>query len=97
MAVGARGILRPEREAAAPVALIARIVAIERSGWEHESREGELGGLIPVGRDFELVIFDAGKLMERALKRECGAREGEPDCTSTKKLARAHLAILTRG
>src|SRR5580704_1508856 len=96
MAVGARIILGPQGQAAMPIALKARIVAVQRSGWEHEAREGEFGVLSPIRRHFEEFVFDARILMKRALERERRAREGEPDCASSECLPHAHQAILTR-
>src|SRR5579872_521140 len=70
MAVGARVILGPQRESLAPVALETRIVSIQRAGRKHQPREGELGLVLVIRRDFELEILDAGILMERTLVRD---------------------------
>ena len=69
MAVGARIILGPERQALAEVAIEAARIAVVRAGWKHQPREGPLARRLPVRRELKVEIFDAGKLAEGLLER----------------------------
>jgi hypothetical protein len=77
VAVGAGVILGPEREALAPVAVEAAGVAVVGTGGIHEAGEGIFGGLVPIGRGFEVLVFDAGELAEGALESVEGGEGGD--------------------
>ena len=79
-AVGFGEVLGPEGEAEAPVALEARVVAVEGAGRIHEAGEGPFGGLLPVGRERHgFVAFDGGVFAEGTLCVE-HAKQGADEC-----------------
>src|SRR3984885_10365963 len=69
MTVGARIILRPKRKSLAEIAIETARITVIRPWRKHQPRKGPLAGRLPVGRQLEVEIFDAGKLPERFLKR----------------------------
>ena len=77
MPVGAGVILGPQGEAFVPVAIEAAAVAVEGAGRVHQAGEGPFSGLLIIGRHVEVKIFDAGVLVERALKGVEGPDESQ--------------------
>jgi hypothetical protein len=94
-AVGFGVVLGPEGEAFAPVALEARVVAVEGAGRIHESREGPFGGSLPVGRERHgFVSFDGRVLAKGALcveHAEHNSDEGNR-ATRSRKDRHAHYS-----
>ncbi len=79
-----------------PVALKSGIVAVERSRRKHEACEGELVRRLPVLGNFEVVIFDAGELMEGALEgaQGGGARHEDRDTPSCRRQIHQRAALI---
>ena len=94
MAVGAGIILGPERETLAPVAVEAAGVAVVGAGRIHQAGEGPFGGLVPVRGDFEVLVFDAGKLTEWALKSVEHGEGGDAQSRSVQRFAETHRHAL---
>src|ERR1019366_2927747 len=97
MTVSARIILGPDgpsflptidREAAEPEAALAGV------GRIHEPREHEFGGMLIIGRNREIVVFDARILAKRPLERSHAAEEDQHASRQQPQLLR-HLHALS--
>src|SRR5579883_733233 len=96
MPVGARIVLRPERHALSPIAIEAPAIPIVGARREHKPGEGPFRGLLPVGCQLELVIFDSGVLAERFLKRIQHAETANSEANREQLAVPAHQSAFFR-
>src|SRR5580704_8668991 len=90
MPVGARIILGPERQPLPEVAIETSTVAVVRPGRIHQPRERPLALVLPVGRQLEAEIFDAGVLFEWPLESVERADENESASQPTRRFSHIH-------
>src|SRR5579872_5014035 len=93
MAISARIILRPKRDAFVPVAVPAA-VSVVHAGRVHEAREHPLGFFLIVGGQLELVVLDTLVLAEGALEGVEGAKKQDSACEQAGDFPNIHRMAL---